>query len=171
MDVMPSFSLTQIYADWCNQLRPPQLPDKVRTTIENSLVDIFGLCTSARQMPYIEVALAAWDGVGNCTALGHRRTLDSAGAALINGMAAHGEDYDDTFEGTPVHTGAVVIPAGLAACEADHKSGAHALNGIAAGMELMCRMALVSPTAIHRAGFHPTAVIGALGKGGILTWI
>ena len=27
----------------------------------------------------------------------------------------------------------------------------------------MCRLALVAPTAIHRAGFHPTAVIGALG--------
>jgi 2-methylcitrate dehydratase PrpD len=32
-----------------------------------------------------------------------------------------------------------------------------------AGAELMCRVALVAPTAIHRAGFHPTAVIGALG--------
>jgi 2-methylcitrate dehydratase PrpD len=37
------------------------------------------------------------------------------------------------------------------------------LRGYVVGTELMCRLALVAPTAIHRAGFHPTAVIGALG--------
>ncbi|MGH9256732.1 MAG: MmgE/PrpD family protein, partial [Vicinamibacterales bacterium] len=42
-------------------------------------------------------------------------------------------------------------------------SGADALRGYVVGTELMCRLALVAPTAIHRAGFHPTAVIGALG--------
>jgi 2-methylcitrate dehydratase PrpD len=36
------------------------------------------------------------------------------------------------------------------------------LAGIAAGVELMCRLGLVAPKAIHKAGFHPTAVIGAL---------
>jgi 2-methylcitrate dehydratase PrpD len=82
---------------------------------------------------------------------------------MVNGTAAHGEDFDDTFEGTPVHTSAVVVPAVLAACERDGLSGADALKGIAVGSELMCRLALVAPMAIHRAGFHPTAVIGALG--------
>jgi 2-methylcitrate dehydratase PrpD len=89
--------------------------------------------------------------------------MDAAGAAFVNGTAAHGEDYDDTFEGTPVHTGAVIMPAVLAACERHGRSGADALAGMVAGAELMCRMALVTPTAMHRAGFHPTAVIGAMG--------
>ena len=38
-------------------------------------------------------------------------------AALVNGTAAHGEDYDDTFEGGPVHAGAVIVPAVLAVAE------------------------------------------------------
>lgn len=160
---MASLSVTQTYADWACGLVPASLPAGVRATAENALLDFSGLCVSARDTPYVRAALAAWDGEGSCTALGHPRGLDAAGAALLNGMAAHGEDYDDTFEGTPVHTGAVVIPAVLAACEAHGKSGAQALKGIAVGVELMCRMALVAPTAIHRAGFHPTAVIGALG--------
>ena len=45
------------------------------------------------------------------TAIGHARTLDAAGAAFVNGTAAHGEDFDDTFEGGPVHAGAVIVPA------------------------------------------------------------
>src|SRR5205814_631642 len=38
-----------------------------------------------------------------------------------------------------------------------------ALAGIAIGVELMCRASLVAPKRIHKAGFHPTAVLGAIG--------
>src|SRR6202521_5200270 len=86
----------------------------------------------------------------------------TAGAAFINGTAAHGEDFDDTFEGGPVHAGAVIVPAVLAACERYALSGAAALIGIAAGVETLCRLSLVVPKAIHRAGFHPTAVLGPM---------
>src|SRR6202521_2578860 len=86
----------------------------------------------------------------------------TAGAAFINGTAAHGEDFDDTFEGGPVHAGAVIVPAVLAACERYALSGAAALIGIAVGVETLCRLSLVVPKAIHRAGFHPTAVLGAM---------
>ncbi|MBA3448768.1 MAG: MmgE/PrpD family protein, partial [Pseudaminobacter sp.] len=36
------------------------------------------------------------------------------------------------------------------------------LLGMAAGIELLCRLGLVTPKAIHKAGFHPTAVLGSL---------
>ena len=45
-----------------------------------------------------------------CTAIGHGRTLSAAAAAIVNGTAIHGEDFDDTFEGGPIHTGAVIVP-------------------------------------------------------------
>ena len=86
-----------------------------------------------------------------------------ATAALCNGTAAHGEDYDDTFEGGPVHAGAVIVPAVLAAAEAHGLSGTDVERGIAVGCELMCRLCLVAPKRVHQAGFHPTAVFGALG--------
>lgn len=155
-------SVSQVVADWASTLTPNSIPANVRAMAENALLDFAGLCMAARESHYVQALLSSWDGQGDCTAIGHERRLDAAGAALVNGTAAHGEDYDDTFEGTPVHTSAVVIPAVLAACERYSRSGADALCGIAAGAELMCRMALVRPGAIHRAGFHPTAVIGAL---------
>ena len=79
----------------------------------------------------------------------------------VEGTSAHGEDYDDTFEGGPVHAGAVVVPAVLAAAEHRGLIGSAVGRGISVGVELMCRMSLVAPQAIHKAGFHPTAVIGA----------
>jgi len=134
-----------------------------RETAEKLLIDIAGLCVAARKTDYVSAAVKSWESSGACTAIGHARALDSAGAAFVNGTAAHGEDFDDTFEGGPVHAGAVVVPAVLAIAEREKLAGRDALAGIAVGCELMCRASLVAPKRIHNAGFHPTAVLGALG--------
>jgi 2-methylcitrate dehydratase PrpD len=94
--------------------------------------------------------------------IGHPGTLSAAAAAFINGTTAHGEDYDDTFEGGPVHAGSVIVPAVLAACEAEGRTGEDALRGIAVGVETICRLCLVVPKAVHKAGFHPTSVFGTM---------
>src|ERR1700690_1974179 len=84
------------------------LPAAVRRKCEDLLVDVAGLLVPARNEDYIKAALAGLDDDGPCTAIGHARTLSSAGAAFVNGTAAHGEDFDDTFEGGPGHAGAGV---------------------------------------------------------------
>jgi 2-methylcitrate dehydratase PrpD len=144
------------------KLDPALLPDAVRRKCEDLLVDVIGLCIAARASDYVASALAGWDDAGPCTAVGHDRQLSAAAAAFVNGTAAHGEDFDDTFEGGPVHAGAVIVPAVLAACERYALSGAAALVGVAVGVETLCRLSLVVPQAIHRAGFHPTAVLGPM---------
>ena len=131
-------------------------------TAPKLLIDVAGLCVAARHTDYARAAIAGWEASGSCTAIGHARTLDSAGAAFVNGTAAHGEDFDDTFEGGPVHAGAVVVPAILAVAEREQLPGRAALLGMAVGAEVMCRASLVAPKRIHKAGFHPTAVLGAL---------
>lgn len=148
---------------WAAALAPADIPRSVRAVAENVLLDFAGNCVSVRNMDYIRSLVASWDGSGDCTALGHARLFDAAGAAVINGTAAHGEDFDDTFEGSPIHAGSPAFAAVLAACERYGRSGGDFLTGSVAAMELMCRLTLVAPTAIHRAGFHPTAVIGAMG--------
>jgi 2-methylcitrate dehydratase PrpD len=57
----------------------------------------------------------------------------------------------------------VIVPAVLAACERHHPDGRMVLIGIAVGTEVLCRLSLVAPKAVHKAGFHPTAVFGAMG--------
>jgi 2-methylcitrate dehydratase PrpD len=155
--------IAEVFAGWAAGHEGAAIPEAARAVAGNALLDVVGLCIAARDTDYIRAALAAWDAEGACTALGHARGLDAAGAALINGTAAHGEDFDDSFEGTPVHASAVVLPAVLSAAERHGRSGGDVLRGYVVGTELMCRLALVAPMAIHRAGFHPTAVIGTLG--------
>src|SRR6202795_1600557 len=160
---LPTTSVAQQLSERIVALRARQLPPAVRQKCEDLLIDVIGLCVTARNEDYIKSALAGCDDDGPCTAIGHARSLSAASAAFVNGTAAHGEDFDDTFEGGPVHAGAVIVPAVLAACERHHPDRRHALTGIAVGTEVLCRLSLVAPKLVHKAGFHPTAVFGAIG--------
>jgi 2-methylcitrate dehydratase PrpD len=162
-DGLPKTSVAETLAKRIVALKPGALPDVTARKCEDLLIDVVGLCITARNEDYVASALSGCDDDGTCTAIGHRRTLTAAGAAFVNGTAAHGEDFDDTFEGGPVHAGAVVVPAVLAACERHNPDGRMALTGIAAGTEVLCRLSLVVPKAVHKAGFHPTAIFGAMG--------
>src|SRR6202171_2965701 len=160
---LPKTSVAEALADKIVALRVGSVPEAPTRKCEDLLIDVVGLCVTARNQDYIASALAGWDDDGPCTAIGHARTLNAAGAAFVNGTAAHGEDFDDTFEGGPVHAGAVIVPAVLAACERHHPDGRTALTGVAVGCEVLCRLSVVVPKAVHKAGFHPTAIFGAMG--------
>src|SRR5438309_6740817 len=142
---------------------PPILPVAVTGMCDAVLMDVAGLCVAARNSDYLQAAFRATAEPGVCTLIGRAGGFNVATAALCNGTAAHGEDYDDTFEGGPVHAGAVIIPAVLAAAEQHGLAGGDVARGVAVGCEVMCRLCLVAPKRVHKAGFHPTAVFGALG--------
>jgi len=145
-------------------LKPESIPAGVRRRAEELLVDVVGLCVAARNTDYTKSVLGAIDASGRCTAIGHAATYGPEQAALINGTAAHGEDFDDTFEGGPVHSSAVVTPAVLAVCERFERDGGAALVAMVAGIESLCRLSMVIPKAIHKAGFHPTSILGTMGS-------
>jgi 2-methylcitrate dehydratase PrpD len=139
------------------------IPSAVRDRAVDLLIDVAGLCVAARNTDYMRALIAGVETGGRCTAFGHANAFSAEDAAMLNGTAAHGEDFDDTFEGGPVHSSAVVVPAVLAACERWGGDGGAALVGIVAGVEAMCRMSMVVPKAVHKSGFHPTAIFGAMG--------
>jgi 2-methylcitrate dehydratase PrpD len=160
---LPEVAVAEKIAHAARALRPESIPPTVRRRAEELLIDVVGLCVAARNADYMQAVIAAADPGGPCTAIGHSATYGPDKAALINGTAAHGEDFDDTFEGGPVHSSAVVAPAVLAACERFGRDGRAALVGMAAGIETLCRLSMVIPKAIHKSGFHPTSVLGTLG--------
>ncbi len=153
--------IAETLADWLVAADVSKLSAQTQEMCRRIAIDVAGLCIAARNEDYVHATIAA-AGPGDATAIGHARGFDPFSAALINGTAAHGEDYDDTFEGGPVHSGAVIIPAALAIGEMEGVSGERLLLATAYGCELLCRLGLVTPKAIHKAGFHPTAVIGTM---------
>jgi len=155
-------TVSEHFAAFLANLKLVDIPASARAVVVRDLVDAAGLCLASRETDYIAQILSACDA-GPCTALGHAQGLDPAGAALVNGVAIHGEDFDDTLEGAPIRVGAMVIPAVLAAAERFSLTGAQTLLGIAAGLEAICRINHVAPGHSHKAGFHPVGIIGPLG--------
>ncbi|MBI1965331.1 MAG: MmgE/PrpD family protein, partial [Betaproteobacteria bacterium] len=98
---LPTQSVAEILADKVFALRAEAIPVPVRERAEQLLIDFTGLCVAARNTDYIRALVAASDTDGRCTAIGHAAGFDAGTAALVNGTAAHGEDFDDTFEGGP----------------------------------------------------------------------
>jgi 2-methylcitrate dehydratase PrpD len=156
-------TVAETLAERIAAIEPTRLPAAVRAVAGNLVLDVVGLCVAARRGEYVRAVADSGLAPGRTTAIGHARTFDCAGSALINGTAAHGEDFDDTFEGGPVHAGAVVVPAVLAVAEEFGADGLAMLEGIAVGVETTCRLSLVAPTRVHKAGFHPTSVFGTMG--------
>src|SRR5215471_16892473 len=97
MNDLPKTAVAETLAQKIAALDPVRLPQALRAKCQDLLVDVVGLCLTARNEDYVAAALAGCDDDGPCTAVGHGRRLSAAGAALVNGTAAHGEDFDDTF--------------------------------------------------------------------------
>jgi 2-methylcitrate dehydratase PrpD len=163
---MPSnntpFSIAQRLACGIVNCRPEDDPQAIAVA-QRLLLDVTGICVAARNESYVLAAIASIDQPGNCTVIGSDARLGVEGAAFVNGTAAHGEDFDDTYEGGPVHAGAVIVPTVLAAAQRHGASGADVLRGIAVGVEVTCRLCAVAPMKVHKAGFHPTAIFGVMG--------
>lgn len=152
-------TISERLALWATGLEFAEIPAPTRDKARDILVDIVGLCFAARNTDYVAATLAAVED-GGTTVIGQTVRASAATAALVNGTAAHGEDFDDTFEGGPVHSGVVIVPAVLAAAETWALDNRRTMLGVVAGTELLCRLALTLPKAVHKAGFHPTAVLG-----------
>jgi len=155
--------IAEEFSSWGKNLKVKDIPEKTQFTLKFLLKDICGIILSARNEEYVKSLVETYKGSGNLISLGHSERFDLFSSAIIAGTAAHGEDFDDTFEGNPMHVGATMIPAMLSAAQKFNLSGDQILKGLAVGSELICRLALVAPTAMHKQSFHPTAVCGTFG--------
>ena len=155
--------IAEEFSSWSKNLKVKDIPEKTQFTLKFLLKDICGIILSARNEDYVKSLVETYKGSGSLISLGHSERFDLFSSAIIAGTAAHGEDFDDTFEGNPMHVGATMIPAMLSAAQKFNLDGDQILKGLAVGSELICRLALVAPTAMHKQSFHPTAVCGTFG--------
>lgn len=114
----------------------------------------------------IAVALescAGGTGNGRSSVPGRPGRLPAFDAALVNGYLSHALDYDDVHESVRGHPSAVILPALLAEAEERCATGADFLAAYVVGVETMCRLGLALGPNPYAAGWHSTAVLGAVG--------
>lgn len=83
-------------------------------------------------------------------------------AALVNGASSHVVEMDDLHRESIFHPAAAIVPAVLAAAEAQHVSGKDFLAALAVGYEVGIRVALAAGTS-HYKFWHTTGTCGTFG--------
>ena len=157
-------SLTTDLAQFVADLSLRQVPAQGRDIARMGIADCFGVMVAGARDTTVTLVDRAFSDLGNDEAAslipsGQQRPIDTA--ALVNGVAAHVLDYDDvTLDG---HPSAVLVPAILAQGEASQSSGAEMLAAYIAGYEVWAELLVREPTPLHRKGWHPTAMRGAIG--------
>jgi hypothetical protein len=142
---------------------PPAVIDRAKG------VTLEALCSAlvAHAMPGSRQALALMQeeeagGGGAGTVLCSGAKLTKAGAAFVNTEIIFAGGKWDTFR-MLTHPGTAILPAALAAAEAAGASGKTFLTGVAAGYEVMERMAAEFIPTVMSRGFHAGPVFGIFG--------
>ena len=68
---LPRISVSQNLVDTISAVSVDTVPDAVRRKCEDLLIDVVGLCLTARNEDYVIASLAGFDDDGPCTAIGH----------------------------------------------------------------------------------------------------
>jgi len=97
---------------------------------------------------------------GPCLLIGSRRRGSALDAALVNGVAAHVLDFDNTAFHMGGHVSAVMVPALIAASEAFDATGGDFLLAHAAGFEMGARIGNAVNFHHSEKGWHPTSTLG-----------
>lgn len=140
---------------------PPAVAERARLHIQDTIgVGVAGARAGAPDFGAIAQHLG---GRGGATVWGRGLRLPPGAAALLNGMAAHSQDFDDTHSAAIVHGSACIVPAALALAEAVHSPGQRLITAVVAGWEVAARVGLAAPGRFHARGFHTTSVAGVFG--------
>jgi 2-methylcitrate dehydratase PrpD len=142
---------------------PPQVVDRAKG------VTLEALCSAlvAHDMPASRQALELMQeeeagGGGAATVLCSGSKLTKAGAAFVNTETIFAGGKWDTFR-MLTHPGTAILPAALAAAEIAGSSGRELLTAVAAGYEVMERMAAEFIPTVMSRGFHAGPVFGIFG--------
>jgi 2-methylcitrate dehydratase PrpD len=156
--------LTMALATWVSA-GETTLPADVEHQARRLLLDYLCAAIVGSQTPaaraVLDVASENYAG-DDAMVIGGGR-LSPAGAALVNGTAAHGFELDDGYTPGSVHPSAPVVSAALATGQTAGAGSAQILRAIAIGVEVTSRIAAAGHPATWRRGFHNTPLAGVFG--------
>lgn len=158
---------TATLASWAANLEYASLPESVCDAARRSLYNYMGCAIHGVSHPTVRKAYQALQpffGAPAAHLLGTRRQTDAQHAALLNGIASHVHDYDDTHLATIIHPAGPVASALLAYAEHIGSVKGHDLIvALVAGIEAECKLGLSVWPSHYDVGWHITSTTGAIG--------
>ncbi|KAF5534415.1 immune-responsive 1 [Fusarium mexicanum] len=128
---------TKALATWALALQFGNLTEPIVDIAVKSVYNWAG-CAYEAKVPFIGAE-------GNSSIFGTGKYVDVKTAALINGIASHADDYDDTHRDYPIHPPGPVLSALFAIAEwMAPVSGEDFLAAFVAGVEAECKIDITS---------------------------
>src|SRR5271170_571140 len=160
-------SLSREFAAFVANLKYQELPPAVIDRAKGVTLEALSSALVAHDMPASKQALALMQaeeggGGGVATVLCNGAKLTKAGAAFVNTETIFAGGKWDTFR-MLTHPGTATLPAALVAGEVAEASGEEFLTAVAAGYEVMERMAAEFIPTVMSRGFHAGPVFGIFG--------
>lgn len=156
----------QRLAQFCVDTRFEDLPPALVEQAKRHILDTFGATLAGADSEVAKTAQQVFeDETGDTLVWSTRQRVGAAQAAMLNGIAAHALELDDT--GGCDHSGAVVLPAVMAAVSmvGQPVSGREFITAVVIGYEVGRRVleACGGYSAHNGAGWHSTATCGVFG--------
>lgn len=148
-------------------LRTQQIPEATRARARQLMTDTLGVGLAGTRHSNFKNAMtgisAMPNALGDHPVIGCTTRLAAPYAALINGVACHVLDFDDTHTASIVHGSAIFMPLILALGEELGSSGEDVQTAFVAAWEVAARVGIASGNSFHNRGFHSTAIAGIFG--------
>ncbi len=153
--------LTKALATRIFDLQFGNIPERAVETVKRGMIDCAGVLFAGKAEGVTKIILSSIPAGEEATVLFEKRKARSADAALVNAVAAHALDYDDT--GIDGHPSVVLAPTVLAEGERLGASGKEAIAAYVCGYETWGELVGRDADRHHGKGWHPTAVFGTVG--------
>ncbi|MGF7119409.1 MmgE/PrpD family protein [Methanobacterium oryzae] len=150
------------FADFIESTEYEKLPPKVIDQAKLCFLDFLGVTLRGSKTKSAYAVNKIIKENNESTIIGHKKAT-ALDASLANGIASHSLDLDDGHRIAQLHPGTCVIPAALALCESENKSGKELISSIVVGYEIMISMGILVNPEHRNRGFHSTGTCGAFG--------
>lgn len=159
-------SETQTLAAYVVDNAIEDIPDDVWHEAKRAILNYLGCAIGGSRERALDIAiktLAPFSGPADAMVLGRRERFDALNAALLNGIASHVHEYDDTLPKNYIHGSVPVASALFAYASAHEVSGRDFVRAFILGFEVESRIGNAVYPAHYEAGWHITSTSGVFG--------
>jgi len=158
------FSEEKEIIQWLQELTWDDIPEAVKEHTLMSILNYIGVGVNGANSVPAQMALDILGSkTGPALILGQSRTTDRYTSALVNGIAAHVDDFDDTHLQTVIHPCAPVISSVIPLLTERTYDGPEFLLAVAVGCEVTLRLGMSVSPQHYDEGWHITSTCGAIG--------
>jgi len=164
-EAMPQ-QVTRAVARFIVASRHEDVPEPVYREAKRAVLNWLGCSVGAPRHATVTRALdglAPFFGPPQATVVGRGERVDILHAAMLNGIASHTFDFDDTHLATVIHPAGSVASAIFALSEYQGVIGRDFLHAFVLGVEVECRIGRAVYPSHYDIGWHITGTAGVFG--------